>query len=276
MSIKMIALDLDGTTLNSDGIMTEKTRETLNKADDNGIHVVVSTGRVYTALPEQIFSVKGIRYAITSNGAQISDLAEKKLIYSDYLAPEAVRRAVEITKKYGFLVECFTGNIAYADEAFYNNIKENGCEFRNKDYVLKTRKPAKDICKLMTEHETEIENINFFFESIDELEKYRPIIEAIPNAMITSSFPNNLEVGGPGTCKRKALEALTKRLGVDRSELMCCGDAPNDIEMIKFAGVGVAMGNAWGDTKKYADYVTLTNDEDGVAVAIEKFAFAEE
>ncbi len=274
MSIKMIALDLDGTTLNSDGIMTEATIATLNKAAESGIHVLVSTGRVYTALPEQIFSVKGIRYAITSNGAQISDLTEKKLIYSDYLAPEAVRRAVQIAKEYGILVEAFTGNIAYADEAFYNNIKENGCKFRNKDYVLRTRKPVADIHKLLLEHEEEIENINFFFETIDELEKHRAVIEAIPNAMITSSFPNNLEVGGPGTCKRKALEEMTKRLGVDRSELMCCGDAPNDIEMIKFAGVGVAMGNAWGDTKKYADYVTLTNDEDGVAAAIEKFAFA--
>ncbi|MCF0141118.1 MAG: HAD hydrolase family protein, partial [Mogibacterium sp.] len=89
---------------------------------------------------------------------------------------------------------------------------------------------------------------------------------------LTEAKENNIEVGGPDTCKRKAIAAFGELFGISQEEIMCCGDAPNDIEMIKYAGIGVAMGNAWGGTKDYADYVTDTNDDDGVAKAIIKFA----
>ena len=127
------------------------------------------------------------------------------------------------------------------------------------------------ITGLMLENSDCIENVNFCFKSTDDLESYRAKVEAIPEATITSSFANNLEVGGPHTSKRTALIRLLEMTGVDRSELMCCGDAPNDIAMIEYAGIGVAVGNAWGGTKDHADYITGTNDEDGVAQAIEKF-----
>lgn len=275
MSIKLIALDLDGTTLNSKNELSDRTRNTLERANASGVNIVISTGRVFSALPSVILSVPGIRYAITSNGAHITDLTTKEIIYRDYIAPEALRRAIEISKEHNIWIEGFMNNEAYIDADFYNDIKKNGCEFRRADYVLKTRQPVENIHKMLLDNETIIENINFFFETLDSLEEMRPVIESIPNGMITSSFKNNLELGGPGTCKKKALVALMEELGVSRDELMCCGDAPNDIEMIKYAGVGVAMGNAWGETKQYADYITLTNDEDGVAHAIEKFVFGE-
>ena len=272
MSIKMIALDMDGTTLNSKGELSELTKETIERAIAAGIEVVVSTGRAYSALPEPIYSIKGLKYAVTSNGACIMDLPAKKQIYGDYLQKKTLERVIEIGQEYGLWLEAFTDGKAYISREFYENIKKESCSYRNTEYVLRTRIPVEDIFKMIRDNEGKIENINFFFDSIEQLEKYRDIIEAIPEGNTTSSFKNNIEVGGKGTSKKKAVAELLKMKGFSKEELMGIGDAPNDIEMIEYAGIGVAMGNAWGDTKNYADYVTDNNDEDGVAKAILKFA----
>lgn len=272
MNIKMIALDLDGTTFNSKGELTKHTAEVLEKAGERGIYVVVSTGRSFNSLPEQIKKVKGISYAITSNGAHINNMSTGEAVYDDYIQPDNIEIILSLKEKYGMGIEAFVDGQAYIDEETYRDIEINGCEFRNAKYVLWSRKPVKDIENLMKKHRDKIENVNFCFDGINKLEEAKPEILSIPNATITTSFKNNLEVGGPNTSKKTALIELMKRLGVERENLMCCGDAPNDIQMIEYAGVGVAMGNAWGGTKDHADYITSTNDEDGVAQAIEKFA----
>lgn len=272
MAIKMIALDLDGTTLNSEGRLSEFNKETLETAIEKGIHVVVSTGRVFSAIAKDVFTIKGVKYAISSNGAVITDLEKGEVIYGDYLSEVAVKRIVELAEENNLMLEAFWGGKAYIDKNLYEDIDKNGCLYRNREYVLNSRIPLENIHASMLENIDRIENVNYFFESLDRLEEMRSDIESIPKATTTSSFPNNLEVGGPGTSKKKAVTHLAEQLGVAREELMCCGDAPNDIEMIKYAGIGVAMGNAWGGTKEYADYVTATNDEDGVAKAVIKFA----
>jgi len=271
MDIKMIALDLDGTTLNSAGKLSKHTGEVLEEAGRRGVHVVVSTGRVYTALPEQVKGLSGIHYAITSNGAHINRIGTGESIYDDFLSEKAVVRVAELSKELDAPIEVFTDSKAYIGADYYEDIRINGCPHRNAEYVLWSRRPVPDIIAVLLENKHKIENVNFCFRSIEHLEESRAAVEAIPEATITSSFLTNLEVGGPNTSKKTALIALMKMLGVEREQLMCCGDAPNDIEMIEFAGLGVAVGNAWGGTKDHADYVTGTNDEDGVAQAIEKF-----
>jgi HAD superfamily hydrolase (TIGR01484 family) len=123
----------------------------------------------------------------------------------------------------------------------------------------------------MLEHRSEIENVNFIYPTLELLEAAKPRISAISNATVTSSFINNLEVGGPHTSKKTALLWLMDSLGIDSEQLMCCGDAPNDIAMVELAGIGVAVANAWGGLKDHADYITASNDDDGVALAVEKF-----
>lgn len=92
---------------------------------------------------------------------------------------------------------------------------------------------------------------------------------------MTSSFAHNYEIGGETTSKAEALRFLMKKLGLNSSQLMACGDSPNDEEMIKLAEIGVVMGNASEEMKARADYVTDSNAEDGVAKAIEKFVLKE-
>ncbi len=275
MNIKMIALDLDGTTLTSSREITDRTLEAFRRAADKGVHIVVSTGRPFTSLPDNITSVPSIEYAVTSNGAHINYVSTGESVYDSYLSKAAIDRITELYEKFDVQLEIFFDGQAYMDADFYEHIRKYGCEYRSAEYLLWSRRPLENIVEVMRKNADRIENVNFSFRTSELLEAARSEIEAIPEATVTSSFPNNLEIGGPGTSKKAALAELTRRLGIDRSELMCCGDAPNDIAMLEFAGLGVAVGNAWGGTKDHADYVTGTNDEDGVAQAIEKFVLGE-
>ena len=268
----MVALDLDGTTLTSDREISERTTSSFTECEKRGIHVVVSTGRTYSSLPENVTNAPGIEYAITSNGAHINEIKTGKSVYDNFLDPGAVEEVAVLKVRTGAYIEVFIDGVAYTDQSYYDDVKENGCSYRSAEYVLWSRHPVPDVSELMLKNKDRIENVNFIFETIEKLEEARPNIEAMENATITSSFPNNLEVGGPTTSKKTALIELMKRLGVDRSELMCCGDAPNDIQMLEYAAVGVAVANAWGGTKDHADYITDSNDDDGVAKAIERFA----
>ncbi|NLY87428.1 MAG: HAD family phosphatase [Clostridiales bacterium] len=269
--IKMIALDLDGTTFNSAAQLSNRNKEVIEEAIRRGVEVIISTGRAFTSLPDSIKDIEGIKYAITSNGAHIIDLSTGESIYSEYLSETAVRQVSDLTDKLDIQLEIFFEGQAYIDEEYFNYIKEHGCAYRNTAYVLWSRKPVHDIKAFMIDNISRIDNINICFYSLEALELARGQVEAINEASITSSFKNNLEVGGPDTTKKNALVRLMDILGISRDELMACGDAPNDIQMIEYAKLGIAMGNAWGGTKEYADYVTGTNDEDGVAIAIEKF-----
>ena len=270
-NITTVALDLDGTTFNSAGDISEENVRALEEAAAKGVHIIVSTGRSYSSLPDHIKNVRGIEYAITSNGAHVNIMATGEQIYSDYLDPAAVREIAVLKDETGADIEVFIEGRAYVDQSYYDDVKENGCAYRNAEYVLWSRKPVPDVSALMLENSGEIENVNFIYETLEMLEEARPKVNAIRNATITSSFPNNLEVGGPHTSKKTALAWLLKELKASADELMCCGDAPNDIAMIEMAGIGVAVANAWGGLRDHADFMTASNDDDGVAKAIDKF-----
>lgn len=267
----MVALDLDGTTFNSAGDISARTVKAIEDAAARGAHIVISTGRSFASLPDHIKNVDGIEYAITSNGAHVNIVRTGEPIYDDFLDPGAVAEVARLKVRTGAYIEVFIKGVAYVDDSYYQEVKENGCDYRNAEYVLWSRRPVSDVSALMLENRDEIENVNFIYPTLEMLEEARPLVYGIENATITSSFPNNLEVGGPDTSKKTALCWLLGRLGADREELMCCGDAPNDIAMLEMAGIGVAVGNAWGGLKDHADYISGTNDEDGVAQAIEKF-----
>ena len=98
MAIKLIALDLDGTTINNDRVISRRNREALEKASEQGVKVVIATGRPFSALPEDVFEMKGVRYVLTSNGAAITDLEKGETIYRNCLSADTVERAVALLK----------------------------------------------------------------------------------------------------------------------------------------------------------------------------------
>lgn len=269
--IKVLALDLDGTLLNDQIELSRGNETALRDAIALGIKVVVATGRVFTALPESIKCINGIDYAITSNGAHIYSLVDSQAVYDDYLREDTVEAVSEFILNKPIDVEIFLDGCAYIDENYYNKILSSGSHYRNIEYVQSTRIPVKDILSLMLEHKSSIENVNLFFDDLDYMERMRGEVLALPHSTIASSFRNNLEVGGLGTSKAKALKALLKELSLSEKNMLACGNAPNDIAMLEMAEVGVAVANGWGGVLEIADYVTASNNEDGVAQAIKKF-----
>ena len=271
MTIKLIALDLDGTTLNNDRVISERNRKALQQASEMGVNIVIATGRPFSALPEDVFEIPAIRYVLTSNGASITDLKEDKTFYKNCLSPLAVEKSVELLRQYDYVVECFVKGIAYIDRPYFEEVKRTGSSIRNIDYILKTRNPVDSIYDFMLEHRDEIENININFEDISEKPAMKEKLLTLPETTITSSFNHNLEIGGATTSKAEALSQMGKLLGIRQVEMMAIGDSPNDMAMMLASGMPVAVGNAEEEVKAIAKYVAPSNHEDGVADAVEKF-----
>lgn len=271
MAIKLVALDLDGTTLTDDKHISSDTRQALEAAAEKGVNVVIATGRTFSAVPEEIFEVKGIRYVMTSNGAAITDMHENKVIYENCIAPSAVENIVALMAQHDFMVETFVGGTAYIDRRFYEGIRDCKIGYRHMEYVLTTRTPVDDLLGFILENKERIENINVNFEFQEDRRMMREKMLQIPDTTLTTAFDTNLEIGGATTSKASALLHLETVLGVKPEEMMAVGDSPNDMAMMRLAGLPVAMGNAKDEVKEIAVYVTDTNKNDGVAKAVRKF-----
>lgn len=271
MGIKLIALDLDGTTLNSTGLLTQVTREAIEKAISKKIHVVIATGRAHSALPEEILEMEGIRYVVTSNGARVFDRKAAKTIYTNLIGQEAIENTVNLLKKHDFMIEAFVSGKAYIDRKIYENIEAVGLNKKHTDYVIKTRKPVDHILEFMLLNKECIENININFGHQEEKHMMAGLLNQLEKVTITSSFDHNLEIGGETTSKADAIRNLCMLLEIKEEEIMACGDSPNDLSMLISSGFPVAMGNSKEKLKEIAKFITGSNDEDGVATAINKF-----
>ena len=274
MTIKLIALDIDGTTLMSDGTLSPRNKEALTRATDHGIHVVIATGRCFDALPSQLTDLKGIQYALTSNGAQIRDLHTGNTLFGQYLSIPAVEDSATLLRQHrGFMLEVFTDGKAYMEKQQWEEVRSGIITYRSRSYVVNTRNPVDGVLDFMLKHKHSIENINIFFETPHEKAGLKPHLDRLSDVTITSSFDNNWEIGGATTSKGSALLSLADLLNINKEEILACGDSPNDEEMLKVAGMPVAVANAKESVRQLARHIVAENDRDGVAEAIEKFAF---
>lgn len=271
MNIKLIGLDLDRTTLNNQGKMAERTKKALEEAINKGVHVVIATGRSFHSMPEDVYDVKGIEFTANSNGAEIRKLKTGEVIYRNCVDEDIIETMRKYLEEKGNMIEVFTDGRAYISQKEYDDIRDFKKKFRARDYVMKTRVPVDDIYGFMEQHKDRIENINIFFESDEDKQRTFEELKEIKSITVTSSMPDNLEIGGLTTSKATALKYLADMFDIKREEIMCCGDSPNDGEMLKMAGVAVAVANAADIIKEIADYHTDSNDDCGVAKAVERF-----
>ena len=265
--IKLIALDLDGTTLTRNGL-TRRTKETLEEAIENGLDVVIATGRPYSALPETVKTIKGLEHIIISNGAHIVRPLTGEFLYSNYVEREAILRVRDMLMERNFPVEVFTEGRAYVDRELYEDVKKNGSTYLAARYILRTREPVDRIYDFWFEHADSIENVNIQFEHQEDKTEMKSILEKAEGITLTSSTYHNLEVGGETTSKASALWQLCRMKGLTMENIMAFGDSPNDGTMIREAGIGVAMENATADILDDADITAPSNDDEGVAYTL--------
>lgn len=269
--IKMIGLDLDGTVLTEKKELTERTKDAISKALARGVVVLVATGRPWMGIPEELRKFPGMRYALTSNGARIIDTVEDRVIEEHLLSPQLAQKVLEICGKYDTLQEVYFDGQGYAPAdqmAFVERYHRNPsmCE-----YMRKTRILVEDIGALVKKENRGLDKVQTLFADMDERELAWKELEAVGGLELVGSLRYNIEINAGGVNKGKGLVNLGRMLGISREEIMACGDGDNDIVMLREAGFGVAMANGEEKVKEAADYITLSNEEDGVADVIEKY-----
>lgn len=270
--IKMIGLDMDGTLLTTEKELTEHTREVLREAIDRGVVVLPATGRPLAGIPEEVLKFPGVRYAVASNGARIVDLKESRVLYEDLVPYETGRRVLEICSRYDSMLEIYYDGVGYAEEEKLKHLDEYVPRLPMARYIASSRRPVADVRAMHEERKAPTDKVQALFRTTEECKKaWKEVEKEIPDIEITGALSNNIEVNAKGVNKGRGLMILGELLGIHREEIMAVGDGSNDIAMLREAGLGVAMENATEAVKAAADVVTLSNDQEGAAAAIEKY-----
>lgn len=267
--IKVIAMDLDGTALNHQKQLTERTRAAIQNAAKSGIQIVVATGRTFSSLAPEVLAMPEITCAITSNGAVVNRIPDGAVLLHNYPNPETVSEIAGMIQKEKIDTEVCTGGQAYIGQSYYDRVLE-GKTNRDVQYVKTTRHPVPDIYQFLFEHRGAIENINLNFKTLEEKQQWQQRFQKLPGVTPTSSFLFNVELGGATTSKAHALQALLDEWQMTSQQVMAFGDSENDLGMIQMAGIGVAMANGMEEVKQAADLLAESNEEDGVAKIIEQ------
>ena len=266
MDYKLIVLDIDGTLTNSKKEITPRTKEALIKIQERGVYVAIASGRPTPGTKKVAQELELSRfgnYVLSFNGGRVincntGEVLEKNIPakMAGVLCEEARQHGVGIMT---YDSECALAGTDVIDEYMELEARINSIELKPvghfKDYVdfpvnkcLMTGEPER-----MAELEKELK------------EKYAGSLN------IFRSEPFFLELMPKGIDKAAVLKNFLPFLGITRDEVICCGDGYNDKTMIEFAGLGVAMANARDEVKEVADYITSSNDEDGVAEVVEKY-----
>lgn len=270
-TIRMIGVDLDGTLLNSEKQLTAYTREVLKKAIEQEVAVVVATGRPFSGVPDELKHFPGIRYALTANGARILDMQKQKVVYENLLSVESSEKVIDILRKHHAIHEFFVDGVGCMNEDGLKNVYAYFEDPHMAEYLQSTRIPVKDVKEKLQTMKCEVDKLQGIFRNQKDKEEALEELNTLSGIVVTAAMDNNLEINKEGTNKGLGLLQLGKSLGISREEIMACGDGGNDVEMLKEVGFAVAMANGSDPVKKAADFVTVSNDEDGVAKAIERF-----
>ena len=265
-------MDLDDTTLGSDSHLAPETEKALKRAVKAGIEVVVASGRAFKALPAEILGIGGISYAITTNGASIEHVPDGRRTMSLSLKPGSVMRILELFGSER--LEAFVDGQPYCDAEYAADPLRYGCAPAYVEYVRTTRKPVADMRGFILQNIDRLDSIDVLSKPgahHDELRKKASMLE---NVYVTSSSPRLVEISDADAGKGAALKRLCAMLGVPSEQAAAFGNGDNDADMLRFAGLGVAVKNASKSCLEAADCVCASNDELGVAQMINKIVDA--
>lgn len=271
-NIKIIALDLDGTLLNSDKQLTEENAAALERAAAAGAEIVPATGRFFRGMPEFIQELPYLRYVISVNGAQVYDIKNQKTVCSSEMPWERAVSVMERLDEIDVIYDCYQDGWGWMTKALYDKAEEFAPTIHNLKMIRTLRTPVPELKEYLREKGEGVQKIQIFFKDLNLREKMLKVLpEEFPDLVVTTSIVNNIEINSKGATKGNALNSLAEYLGVLKTETMAFGDDDNDISMLKAAGIGVAMGNAAKEAKEAADYITDSCDNSGVAKAIKHF-----
>ncbi|MCU9814677.1 Cof-type HAD-IIB family hydrolase [Paraclostridium sp. AKS73] len=260
MNYKLIVTDMDGTLLNGEHEISRKNKEALKFAADKGVNVAIATGRIYESTIKYARELGIKTPIICCNGALIKE-SNGNIIYESQIENYICNNIIDVLEKNNIYYQCFTD-----DTIFTTYINEWLRKYQMQEDLnikiietenIKEQILGKNILKFLI-----IES------NLELLSKVECELKTIEDIELTKSFFDNIEIMKKGVNKGSAVESLGKYLDIDKSEIITFGDNHNDLSMIKYAGMGVAMGNAEDIVKKNANFITCKNTEDGVAKAL--------
>jgi Cof subfamily protein (haloacid dehalogenase superfamily) len=276
---RMVAIDLDGTLLRKDGTMGERTRRALQAAVKCGVTVVICTGRRFrTTLP--ILAELQLAVPVIVHGGQlIKDAGTHETLHHNYLSQELSLSAVKFLKAHGVTPIVYVDRFTQGIDMHLDN-EMDGHPFHLK-YLERNRAHCQFVGDVMSVFCPQTIHVGALADRAS-LERLDLRLEREFGSSIRHLVMNNtndegafLEIMTAGNSKWRALSVLIEREGLTPEQVICIGDEINDLEMIRHAGLGVAMGNAIPAIKVVADYTTRTNEEDGVAHVVEQFVLKE-
>ena len=253
MAYQLIAVDMDGTLLNSKKEITPRTEAAVTAALARGYHVVMTTGRCYRQIVPYMAQFPAMRYAITSSGAAVADCAQDRIISAQNLPADV---AAELVRAFegldGFPILFF--------DAYVDNFKSHctACEDMERRFLAAPYP---------------VEKLDFYFVDSAERAKYLARVQDV-RAWVVPCESAGVEINAIGVDKGSGLQALCRCLNIPISATIAIGDSENDRPLLRDAGLPLAMGNAIADVKAAARYVMPDCDHDGVAEAIERFLLA--
>ncbi|MGM9948286.1 Cof-type HAD-IIB family hydrolase [Floccifex sp.] len=274
--MKAILLDIDGTLLNSQKIITSKTKEALLKAQASGIRLAIVSARTQNGLNRfgrelQFEKYHGIY--IACNGAHITDAQTKKIIYSKMMSKDLVKDILEHLKKFNVTVLIAHKEYMYTNDVYGCHITLNNKDFdviqyesRNNEYLLCEKRDLAsfwnwDCPKILVAGQPE------YLQEVHE-QMAAPFKDVTTHGF---TAPFYYEFNPKGVSKPQAIQIVFESMGICPEEMMAFGDQKNDISMIQYVKYGIAMGNAIDECKQVAYDITLDNDHDGIAHAIYKY-----
>lgn len=275
MVIKAIAVDVDGTLTNDDKEIAPRTREVLIDAQRAGIRVIIASGRPSQGvkrLAEQLELAQHGGLIASYNGGHVKDVKTGEILYEHALPKDIIKPLLDHVRQFDVIPWFTRDGYLYVEHAFVDDIYIRG-------KACNIIKHECEVCDLLVCEVRSLENLadipqcklltagtdTYMAEHWKEL---AAPFEGVLDSTFTSDF--FYEFMPKGVNKGSALANVLPTLGIDASETVTFGDAQNDVEMLRWAGTGVAMGNATDEVKAAADVVTLTNNEDGIAAALEK------
>ncbi|MCR5201593.1 MAG: HAD-IIB family hydrolase [Lachnospiraceae bacterium] len=296
--IGFIGLDLDGTVFNDNKEITPLTLKAIKDAEEKGLLVSPVTGRPMNGVPDEFVKELKSKYVIAANGAAIykrlkdieeaeeyranghfvMDFGENNLyanIYEDTMEDEKVIEILTTLEAFDMVPDCFVNGSGHMPLYAKEMIPKLGLAKSMENYILSRREYFPDLKEYVKNETTKVEKItiNFYLNDEGKKEKERAYnaLKKIEGIALVSGAPHNLEVNCDTVGKGNAILTLCEILGIDKKKTCACGDDINDLDMIEKTEFSVAMGNAVPLIKERASFTTLSNEEDGVAVAIDKF-----
>lgn len=273
MKYKMIAIDMDGTLLNSEKKIGRLDKEAIRKASEDGIKVIICTGRIYASAR---FFAKELNLKtpiVACNGGLIKFDETGEVLFKEPIPNDEFMKVMHICDEMDFYYHAYDDKVFYSKALKYSTLNNFNW---NKKQVEEDRiniKISKNIKSIILDDDAGIIKILVVDEDKEKLMELKKRLMNVEGIEVSSSWWNNVEIMKKGVQKGRALEMLCSYFGVEKEDVIAIGDNENDLSMIKYANMGVAMGNATDLVKAESDFVTDTNDNHGVCKAIEELVY---